>query len=211
MEQKQGRKRELFEEKKKQWEVELEKLRIKLEDKYYKQFPHLMENDIISEPEPEVLSNGTQPFFLSPVQSSDPLSEIKPKADSRLSRTSKKTIVDKSQTSNLNFKNQSRDANESKLTKNGGDKSVHFSNTQSEVDFRSNSKLTDNISRKTPDMVKSNMKYKSAEKGSTYLSVPKTAPHRSRPRRKFIPFVENPELSQQENLRLKVEHFIKYN
>ena len=36
MEKKQGRKRELFEEKKKQWEVELEKLRIKLEDKYYR-------------------------------------------------------------------------------------------------------------------------------------------------------------------------------
>jgi hypothetical protein len=36
MEKKQGRKRELFEEKKKQWEVELEKLRIKLENKYYR-------------------------------------------------------------------------------------------------------------------------------------------------------------------------------
>lgn len=58
MEQKQGRKRELYEEKKKQWEVELEKLRAKLEEKYYKQFPHLMEKDIISEPEPEVLPNG---------------------------------------------------------------------------------------------------------------------------------------------------------
>ena len=88
-----------------------------------------MEADIISEPEPEVLSNGMQPFFLSPVQSSDPLSEMKPKADSRLSRTSKKNMLDKSQTSNINFKNPSRDANESKLTKNGGDKSVHFSNT----------------------------------------------------------------------------------
>ena len=42
--------------------------------------------------------------------------------------------------------------------------------------------------------------------------MPKTAAtQRSRPRRKFIPFVENPELSQQENLRLKVEHFVKYN
>lgn len=90
---------------------------------------------------------------------------MKQKADSRLSRTSKKTMVDKSQTSNLNFKNPSRDANESKLTKNGGDKSVHFSNTQSERDYRSTSKLTDNVSRKTPDLVKSNMKFKSAEKG----------------------------------------------
>ena len=43
MEQKQVRKRELFEEKKKQWELELEKLKAKLEEKYYKQFPHLME------------------------------------------------------------------------------------------------------------------------------------------------------------------------
>ena len=68
------------------------------------------------------------------------------------------------------------------------------------------------MSRKTPDMVKSNMKYKSAEKGNAnQLSVPKTAPHRFRPKKKFIPFVENPELSQQENLRLKVEHFVKYN
>lgn len=208
------RKRELFEEKKKQWEVDLEKLKAKLEEKYYKMFPHLMEQDIISEPEAEVMSNGMQPFFLSPVQSSDPLSETKPKAESRLSRTSKKSMVEKSQTSNmnntnnnLNIKNQSRDANDSKLTKLGGDKSVHFSNTQSEVDFRSNSKLTENMSRKTPDMMKSSMKYKSAEKGSSsnmnFLKVPKTATHRTRPR-KFVPFVENPELSHQENLKLKV-------
>ena len=65
MEIKQGRKRELFEEKKKHWELELEQLRIKLEEKYYRQFPHLMEHDdILSEPEAEVMSNsggGTQP------------------------------------------------------------------------------------------------------------------------------------------------------
>jgi hypothetical protein len=47
MEQKQGRKRELFEEKKKQWQVELEKLRVKLEEKYYKLFPHLIEQELI--------------------------------------------------------------------------------------------------------------------------------------------------------------------
>ena len=107
-------------------------------------------------------------------------------------------MVDKSQTSNTNNKNQSRDVNDSKLTKMGGDKSVHFTNTQSEVDFRSNSKLKDAMSRKTPDMIKSNMKYKSAEKSNhnpNYLSVPKSAPYRAR-RIKFVPFVENPELSQ---------------
>ncbi len=47
MELKQGRKRELFEEKKKQWQVELEKLRVKLEEKYYKLFPHLIEQRLI--------------------------------------------------------------------------------------------------------------------------------------------------------------------
>jgi hypothetical protein len=135
------------------------------------------------------------------------------KAESRLSRTSKKSMLDKSQTSNLNFKNLTRDVNDSKLSKVGGDKSVHFSNTQSDGDFRPNSKLTDNMSRKTPDMVRSNMKFKSAEKGTgsnNFLNVPKTAPHRLRAR-KFIPYVENPELSHQENLKLKVEHFVKYN
>jgi hypothetical protein len=52
------------------------------------------------------------------VQSSEPLSEIKQKAESRLSRGSKNI-------------QKSRDGNDSKLTKNGygGDKSVHFSNT----------------------------------------------------------------------------------